>query len=196
MKRLQLLILFQLLPFLLLCQSMQVEEYNQERLRLNRVGMSILGGWAATNIAVSSFSLNGANPEVKAFHQMNIGWNAVNLLIAGFGYYSASQNPGDLSLLESLKEGESMKNILLFNTGLDVGYMLGGLYLMERGKNSTDKKDQFTGFGKAVLMNGAFLFTFDAIMVWLHSQALNTQLYAFASHVQASPSGIKLSFTF
>lgn len=182
------------IPIFMWAQSFDASAYNTERLRLNEVGMSILGSWAIGNMAFSSLSLKGASPEVKAFHQMNIGWNAVNLTISGFGYYAALHDPVDLSIVESIKAGEQMKHILLFNAGLDVGYILGGLYLIERAKNTPNRQDQLRGFGKGVVMNGAFLLVFDSIMVWLHHQHLNKEVYDVINHVALSPGRISLSF--
>ena len=68
-----------------------------------------------------------------------------------------------------------MEKILLFNAGLDVAYVMGGLYLNERGKNATDtqKRDQLRGFGKAVVLQGGFLLVFDTVMYLVHHQHLN-----------------------
>jgi hypothetical protein len=195
-KRLILLLSLYALPFLLCAQpdKLNLNDYNQERIRINKVGMSILGGWALSNMAISAASLRGASPEAKAFHQMNIGWNAVNGIIAGIGYYSATRASTQLGLLESVQAGEQMKSILLLNAGLDIGYMLGGFYLKERANRPDANQAQLRGFGKAVVMNGAFLLLFDSIMAWLHHQHLQKQLYQLASHVSLTPGSVTLSF--
>lgn len=54
-----------------------------------------------------------------------------------------------------------MQKILLFNAGLDVGYMLGGVYLLERGKREVKNAERLRGFGRSILLQGAFLFVFD-----------------------------------
>ena len=64
--------------------------------------MMILGGWALGNMAVSGILLGNTEPAsksgwgvTKGYHQMNIGWNAVNLTIAGFGYLAALKSDPD-----------------------------------------------------------------------------------------------------
>lgn len=194
--RTNLVLLLGLFPLLLLSQNFESEHFNTERLRINKVGMTILGSWAVGNMAVSALSLNGANAEVKAFHQMNIGWNAVNLAIASFGYYGAITDATDLSLLQSVKEHESMKAILLFNAGLDLAYIAGGFYLLERAKNDVSRESQLRGFGKSVILNGAFLFTFDVIMTYLHAHHANSTVYNIASVVRPTAQGLALNISF
>lgn len=92
----------------------------------------------------------------------------VNLVIAGFGYYNALNAGSDLTLLETFAEQKGIENILLLNAGLDVGYMLGGLYLLERSKNVSKRQDMLKGFGQSIMLQGGFLFAFDVIMVIVH----------------------------
>ncbi len=185
------------LPFFLCAQEIDLQAFNTERLSINKTGMGILGSWALTNMAVSALSLRGTTAEIKAFHQMNLGWNAVNLLIAGIGYYAAVNEPiGEMNMSESIQAHEKMKSILLFNAGLDLAYVTGGFYLLERAKNSTSRSDQLRGFGKAVIMNGSFLFVFDVVMVWLHAHHAQSKLYALASVLTLQPGGLTFNFRF
>ena len=100
---------------------------------------------------------------------MNAIWNGVNLAIAGLGYLNARKaRAADFNLTKSIKEHHKFQKILLFNAGLDIGYMVGGLYLMERGKNQSEQgdRDQMRGFGKSIILQGGFLFVFDLITAW------------------------------
>lgn len=134
-------------------------------LEMNRTGMWVLGGWAATNImagSILSFQSNGSN---KYFHLMNAGWNLVNLSIAGAALLSA--NPDLTSQLDFINHQHGLEKAYLFNAGLDVGYMMSGLFLMEKAKNSAKSADMLKGFGQSVLIQGAFLFIFDLVMYFL-----------------------------
>lgn len=126
--------------------------------------MTILGTWALGNIAVGATLMGKREGEDKYFHQMNLGWGAVNVALAGFGYYTASKtDPATLDLYASMNAQHQLQKILLLNTGLDIGYMLGGAYLIEHSKNTAlDKKpERLEGFGKSIILQGAFLFVFD-----------------------------------
>jgi hypothetical protein len=151
-------------------------EYNQQRLQTQSQGMMVLGSWALGNIALGAYGLRHASGASLAFHQMNLGWNLVNLGIAGWGYYSAMQGEADLAFLPSFQEQKSIEKILLFNAGLDVGYMMTGVFLMERAKRGVVHSDRWKGFGQSLLLQGGFLFVFDLILVAVHQKNWNQLL--------------------
>lgn len=187
-----------LLPILGWGQSeLELESFNEKRLHINEVGMTVLGSWALGNMAVSGIGL-ATDPQgsTRHFHQMNLGWNAVNLVIAGFGYNSSVNGELGLDLSKTIHEHEQMKQILLLNAGLDVAYMAGGLYLLERAKNSTDKADQWRGFGQAIIMNGGFLLAFDVVMYYLHNRHGADELYPLLKSVSVSPMGFSVNLQF
>ncbi len=150
--------------------SADLRNFNEKRLHLTKIGMLSLGGWAVGNMAVSGFSLNNASGANKHFHQMNVYWNVVNLALAGFGYYGALKtDPGSLDVYNSLKEQYSLEKILLLNTGLDVTYVLSGLYLTERAKNAPQMGERLKGFGQSVMLQGSFLLLFDTVLFLIHN---------------------------
>jgi glucose uptake protein GlcU len=148
----------------LFAQTVDLQHFNEIRLNKTKTAMTILGTWAVGNIAVGSVLASKKEGEDKAFHQMNALWNGVNLTLAGFGLYSAvTADPASFGLFETFNEQQKLQKILLFNAGLDVGYMAGGLYFREKGKNTLDleKSVKYKGWGKSILLQGAFLFAFD-----------------------------------
>ena len=164
MKKKLLSLLFTLLFGCAFAQSSDLLRYNQNRLKTTKVAMTVLGTWAVGNIAVGSVLSTKKEGADKYFHQMNALWNGVNLGIAGFAYYRASStDPALFDLYATFNEQQKLQKILLFNAGLDVGYMAGGLYLREKGKNTVDPKKsmQRKGWGKSIILQGAFLFVFD-----------------------------------
>lgn len=148
-------------------QQVSLEQYNLERIQYNKNGMLILGSWAIGNILWGGMMAGRTSGELQGFHQMNSYWNSVNLLIAGFGYYSAMKEVPDVDFWETLQRQQSIEKILLVNAGLDVAYMAGGLYLLERGRRVGNLR--LTGFGKSVIMQGVFLMTFDTVKFLLHN---------------------------
>lgn len=147
-------------------EAIGIEEFNQTRLSYNQSGMLILGSWALINLVWGSLGARHANGDVKAFHQMNAYWNVVNLAIAGFGYWQASQEVPGLDFWASIEAQHGIEKILLLNCGLDLGYIAMGGYLMERGRRR--EKVQWVGFGKSIVLQGAFLLVFDAILYGFH----------------------------
>jgi hypothetical protein len=144
-----------------------LEVINQTRLDYNQQGMLILGTWAVVNLilgAVASFRTHG---QTQAFHQMNAYWNVVNLGIAAYGYWQASQ-AAVLNFWEVLVEQQQIEKVLLANSALDFGYIALGLYLIERGRRL--EKDKWIGFGKSIVLQGAFLLLFDVILYVFQQQ--------------------------
>lgn len=151
-------------------QDSSLIQFNTLRLDKQQKAMTVLGTWAVANIAVGSILASKKSGEAKYFHQMNAGWNAVNLVIAGIGYYGVSKiDPAALDLFGSVEGNYQIQKILLFNAGLDVGYMLGGAYMMGRSKHlALDKKpERLKGWGKSIVLQGGFLFVFDVATYWV-----------------------------
>ena len=134
--------------------------------------MLVLGSWAVGNIALGSVMQAQTDGTTKAWHQMNAGWNLVNLGLATAGYVAAlKSDPSQLGLYESVNAHHSIQKVFLFNGGLDVGYMLGGAYLIEKSKNTADtkKSDRLKGFGQSIVLQGAFLLVFDMANFVIHN---------------------------
>lgn len=68
----------------------ELTAFNQTRINYNESGMIILGSWAVGNMIWGGIGASNSTGQTKAFHQMNIYWNSVNLIIAGFGFWQAN----------------------------------------------------------------------------------------------------------
>jgi hypothetical protein len=93
--------------------------------------------------------------------QQAIGWGIVDALIALF-----AGRPNSRSF-----SSKALHRILLFNAGLDVLYMLGGLSLA-RTKGAADEKLRGQGWG--IVLQGLFLFKFDLIHGLLAPHEMNS----------------------
>lgn len=157
-------------------QTIDLKTFNQNRADFSKKAMCVLGGWAVGNMAMSGLRLGHTEGVSKAYHQMNLGWNAVNVTIAAFGYWAAMrENPASYDLFTSINEHHKVDKMFLFNAGLDVGYMAAGAWMLEKSKTDTRNPQRWKGFGQAVAINGAFLFVFDLSAYFLHSPKI-TQL--------------------
>ena len=193
---------FLVLVFSLLCAIMVWGQsdfwlgYNQNRIQKQQTAMKILGTWAVGNILLGSIMVGKSNGVTQGFHQMNIGWNAVNLAIAGFGWYSTSRiDPASFDVYTTIQENYKLQKILLFNAGLDIGYVAGGAYLIERSKNTTKRPDRLKGWGQSLLLQGGFLFAFD-LTAYLILAKDNEKLKPIINQLSPSPNGIGLLLNF
>lgn len=170
-----------------------LEKINQNRIGLNSNGMLVLGGWAVSNMIVGGIGMARTEGTTKYFHQMNAAWNSVNLAIAGFGYYGLRNQSLDLTLSETVSEFHSFEKILLFNAGLDVGYMAVGAFLWERGLRK--ESHRLTGYGQSLILQGGFLFAFDTILYFLN-RSESSQLMEYVSRIQFTGTSIAITIPF
>ena len=168
--------------------SADLREFSEQRIRHQKTLGIALGGYALANIAVGSIAAGTTAGETKYFHRMNVYWNLFNLGIAGAGLVgSRKKNPDGETLGEAIKQHQNMKQVLLFNAGLDMAYIVGGAYLRERGENKPDKADQLRGYGRSVMVQGGFLLAFDVVNYLIFKNRGDTQQFRLVS---AGPMGV------
>ncbi len=164
-----LLLLLEAAP--LLAQTRTLADFNRDRLAHTRNSMLVLGTWATANIAVGAIGMSRSQGEQRAFHQMNLGWGVVNLGLAASGWWTATHSdPAAFDLYNTTLQHHKLQKIFLFNAGLDVGYMTAGFWLQERAKTTVKRPERLRGFGKSLVLQGAFLFAFDVGAVIYHQQ--------------------------
>ena len=148
---------------------------NQGRELLAERGMAVLGTWALLNLLVSGYRINQAGPRTEAryFHQMNVGWNLVNVALAVWGMLQAHPNQvAGLTLPQSLAAQFSFEKLLLFNAGLDVAYVCAGSWLRARAATAPRLPERLRGFGRSLWLQGGFLLAFDLSFYFVyHEQA-------------------------
>ncbi len=143
-------------------QSLNLTAFNTERLSRTEQSMKVLGAWATLNIAGGAIGLARTSGEQRAFHQMNLGWGLVNLGLAASGWWTATHSdPASFNLYQTTLEHHRLQKILLLNTGLDLAYIAGGFWMIEKSKSVQQHPERWKGFGKSVVLQGAFLFAFD-----------------------------------
>ena len=171
--------------------SESLTSFNQQRIALNKTGMYVLSGWALSNIAAGSIGYFNSSGRTKYLHQMNVGWNIVNIAIAGAALYQYSHaDPTSFSLVQSMAEAKAIENILLINMGLNIGYIATGGFLWERGLRKSN--DRFVGYGQSLIIQGGFLLLFDSTL-YLLNRTHNEKLEPILEKV--SIQGTQLSIT-
>ena len=172
MKYISLIFIFLSFSTRIFSQNLTLPNFNQERNDLNRKGMVVLGSWAGANLVTNGILLSNSSGSDKYFYQMNVYWNVVNGALAGLGVLGAKKTQGNLSAFQTLEEQSSTEKTFLINTGLDAAYVMTGVYLLEKSKNSMDNQDMLKGYGQSVILQGGFLLLFDGIMYGVHRSHL------------------------
>lgn len=168
-------------------------DFNQTRLDYNKQGMLILGSWAVGNMVWGGIGASQTTGETKAFHQMNLYWNSVNLVIAGFGYWQATKETPGTDFWATIEAQHGIEKVLLLNGALDLAYMAGGLYMKERGLRKDNPR--LIGFGKSVILQGAFLLAFDGVMYGFH-QVHGKELPSLVQNISLGPTGVTFRMDF
>jgi len=170
--------------------------FNAERAHLDQRGLAVLGGWAAGNLLVSGLATGQTEGSAHYFHQMNIGWGAVNLALAGTGYLAARRAKRQLIADQAgnVRNQLRTENLYVFNAGLDVAYLATGLYLLEKGRNPTasGSSDRWRGYGQSLLMQGGFLLLFDGFQYAAHHRH-GRALYPLLSRVSVGFGAVAIS---
>ena len=164
---------------------------------INKTGMYVLGGWAIANIATGSLGWSKTTGSTMRFHQMNLFWNTINLTIAGVALYTYMNSGGAaLNSEDIMQQHRKTENLYLINAGLDVLYIGTGFYLKHLSTKKPKKEDLLLGYGNSVILQGAFLLVFDAIMWGIQRNNrhdfIETVQFSFAPDY----SGLKLGLTF
>jgi len=165
-----------------------LQQFNQERLHINQTGFTFLSGWAVANLGVGLIFQSKAVGETRYFRQMNAIWGGVNLLIAVPAYINARRGGADLSLDASIRAQASIEKIFILNAGLDIAYLAGSAWFLEKANNSTNP-GKYRGYGKSILMQGAFLLLFDAVMFTTHNRH-GKKLYKALNGLQLAPNSL------
>ncbi|PLX14727.1 MAG: hypothetical protein C0599_18395 [Salinivirgaceae bacterium] len=172
-------------------------QINTDHIQLKKSGMTVLGTWALSNIAVSGFMMTRTRGVNYHFHEMNVFWNVVNLGIAGGAYYAAVNGQyADANVLTTLQTQEKFGKILLFNAGLDVAYVMSGVYLRERSKNTIKHQHRLKGYGNSIILQGSFLFAFDLILYGINDSAIQEWMSNNDLYASIYPGGISISYFF
>lgn len=142
----------------------------EREIRFRKTGMTVLGSWAIANLAGGLALRANAEGSTRYFHEMNALWNTVNLGLATAGYIGAMRLGTDGGLMALHNEAATLDKTLLFNAGLDLAYIAGGLYMTERSRRVGENSERWLGYGRSLMVQGAFLFLFDVGMVLVHPE--------------------------
>ncbi|MEJ8757788.1 hypothetical protein WG947_12310 [Pontibacter sp. H259] len=164
MKKYLCLLLFLLVSVTVNAQTNTLAAFNLHQSEVLKAGMFVLGGWALLNIVIGSFRMMKATRNKRFFFQMNIYWNIVNLVIASVALYALlTTDAAALNLSQSIVQHGWYKKVLYLNIGLDVAYILLGMWLQERARYSP-KTEQLKGWGQAIVLQGFFLLILDIVL--------------------------------
>lgn len=101
----------------------------------------------------------------RHFGAQAVAWGVIDVVLAIAGRRQALLKAEALAThaldeARATREAERFRNILLFNAGLDVLYIIAGLLVTRRYAERPDR----SGLGAGIAAQGAFLLLFDALL--------------------------------
>jgi len=170
--------------------------YTDQQADFQKKAMVVLGSWGIANVISGGIGMATTDGVARNFNQMNAGWGAINAGIAFAGYLGSQRlRKSDVSGMGLLKKNQALSKSLVFNAGLDIGYIVGGFYFRERALNDQAQADRWKGFGNSLILQGTFLFTFDLLAYLLNArntQAINETILELG--IKGQGIGLKVTF--
>lgn len=125
----------------------------------------LLLSWGLLSVIAGLGLQLNPKPFWKQFGIQSLLWGAIDAALALFGIIGANKKEeryalGELGTPDEQKDARAFYRILLINTGLDVGYVGLGVWLMQRFKARADRR----GMGLGILIQGLWLFLFDGLI--------------------------------
>jgi len=174
-----------------------ITAYNKARMKINKTGMTVLGAWGIANIAEGSIGyFTAKRDEWKYFQEMNALWGVVNTSIAAVSLAAArKERTEQLTFQQAYAHYHANKKIYLINSGLDIVYLGAGIGLVKYSEKTKNNPALFSGFGKSVAIQGAFLLLFDNIMYSSHAH-YSPLWFRIMNEVRVSGNGAGIIHTF
>jgi hypothetical protein len=149
-----------------------IKQYDENRIKRQKTSLKILGTWSVINITSGLALRTRSEGDSYYFHEMNAGWNTINLAIAASGLLSLKKQTTSSNPFEMLESSLQYEKSLLFNAGLDLAYITAGAFLIERGINEKEliRRQRFRGYGRSIILQGMFLLLFDSVLYFNESR--------------------------
>jgi hypothetical protein len=136
--------------------------------RLQRRSTPILLGWSLASILAGMYWLHDEDSFLKGVGSQFVGWGLIDGIIALIGSRSAtvdeeSYKNGEISKITHQEKTRGFERLLWLNAILDIGYILGGGWLIRRFPEQAQRR----GMGWGIIFQGAFLLVWDVILACL-----------------------------
>ncbi|MBO0935808.1 hypothetical protein J2I47_04530 [Fibrella sp. HMF5335] len=119
--------------------------------------------WAILSLVVGGVAMQFTNGQWHHFVHMHAAWGSINLLISGWCLYKANQLSPALSVRVTAKKEREFRRFLAVNLGLDLLYIITGLWLCMSATGAATHRALRLGFGEAICLQGMVLLSFDLV---------------------------------
>ena len=130
--------------------------------------LPVLMGWAAGSLVAGWLWWRSHSTWWRGLGTQFAGGGLIDGGIAGFGLRGALRNShrlasGQIDQGELKRQARNFERLLWINTGLDVGYVVAGLWLARHYPDDEGRR----AMGWGIILQGAFLLVYDLILARL-----------------------------
>jgi hypothetical protein len=119
--------------------------------------------WSSGSVVVGAAMMLNPDDLWRGVGAQFVGWGVIDALIAWLGQRSARKKAAAPDAHDGERQAEARANlrrVLWINTGLDVGYVAGGIVLAQ----TKGRENPFwRGSGWGIAVQGGFLFVLDLV---------------------------------
>jgi len=200
----QLKVILPLILMFLMTESLLAQEYSaddslnafvQRRHEISLRGTHALMAWSAINISTGIYGSISSDGTEQYFHQMNSFWGGINLIISAASYASLRRIKNQPLFLNRVElDQKKAERVFKINMGLDALYIGAGVALIESAKQADLNQDRLNGYGNSLILQGAFLLTFDGVMYLIHRSNRRQRLSPLLHNVSFTGNGFIYRF--
>ena len=118
-------------------------------------------GWGAANVVLGAGGAHASNVRIRQVARQALGWGLVDLLLAINGRLGARRSAGSAPAGSTEVAVRRFRAILALNAVLDLGYIMGGLWLVRSAGRDESRK----GTGQGIVLQGLFLACYDLLLL-------------------------------
>ncbi|MBA3947555.1 MAG: hypothetical protein H0X37_23745 [Herpetosiphonaceae bacterium] len=128
-----------------------------------------LMGWGAANVVVGTPLARSTEQVTRQIARQAVAWGLIDLLIAVLGRRGARRQGRTARFGDAGPAPTRLRRIIAVNVVLDIGYVLGGAWLVRTAGRRADRR----GVGLGIMLQGAFLGCYDGLLLrgvarWVH----------------------------
>jgi len=131
-------------------------------------GMKVLRIWGIANVGIGIIGSVSSEGSAQYFHQMNAFWGGANLLISSIAINSIKRQEIITDFARMELDQKKVERTILLNAALDGLFIGAGIGLLNWSGNENTDRERIDGYAYSIILQGAFLLVFDAVLYSIH----------------------------
>lgn len=148
----------------------ELSDFDERFTIILRKHIAVLGWWSLLSVVIGIIGMLFTSGFWHYFFMMNAAWGFINAFVTHmFMKHTFFRRFRRGNILQRFEVQRHAEKVLLLNIGLDLAYLITGLYLHAIGNSCNNPYPElWKGFGWAIILQGIYLFIQDNIIHYLH----------------------------